>query len=48
MAYSKIQLAQVHNFEWYGRDGLSSKESIFKYGIAAKCIYSKGRIWNNK
>lgn len=42
MAYSKVQLAQVHFFEWYGRDGLSPKESILKYGIAAKCLHSKG------
>lgn len=38
MPYSKVQLANLHYFEWYGREGLSPKDSIIKYGIAAKCL----------
>ena len=38
MALKKAILAKFHNLEWFGREGLSPKESITKYGIAAKCL----------
>lgn len=42
MAHSKSQLAQVHYFEWYGRNGMTATESVSNYGIAVRCIPSKG------
>ena len=45
MALRKITLAKFHNLEWFGRDGLSPKESIDKYGIAAQCLIpSEGKF----
>ena len=38
MALKKAILEKLHNLEWFGREGLSPKESIAKYGIAAKCL----------
>lgn len=46
MAYSKYQLNQVHNFEWYGREGMSASDSIAKYGIAVRCLKLSGYIYD--